>query len=109
MNKPTLPNAWPGLAKQEPETVEGDDAPLTDRELVEGILDELAGIRLVLVNHLRMMTIPPSIRDHVVVDEDGIISIPPTNPPLDPQPEAREARRAKFQAAVLTSKGNGNV
>jgi len=107
MNKPTLPPTWQGLAKPEPETIEGDDAPLTDREIMEGLLDELAGIRLVLVNHLRMMTIPPSIRDHVVVDEDGIISIPPTNPPLDPQPEARDARRAKFQAAI--NKGTGNA
>ena len=87
--------------------IEGDDSPLTDREIMEGLLDELAGIRLVLVNHLRMMTIPPSIRDHVVVDEDGVVSIPQTFPPLDPQPEARDARRAKFQAAI--AKGSGNV
>lgn len=107
MNKPTLPPAWQGLAKPEPETIEGDDAPLTDREIAEGILDELASIRLVLVNHLRMMTIPPGIRDHVIVDEDGIISIPPTNPSLDAQPEARDARRAKFQAAIAKASSNG--
>ena len=89
------------------DAIEGDDAPLTDREILEGLLDELAGIRLVLVNHLRMMTIPPSVRDHVVVDEDGVVSIPQTFPPLDPQPEARDARRAKFQAAI--NKGTGNV
>ena len=83
-----------------------DDLSLTDREILEGILDELGGIRLALVNAIRMQTIPPSIRDHVLVDEDGIISIPPTNPPLDPAPEAREARRAKFQSAI---KGAGNV
>jgi hypothetical protein len=87
--------------------IEGDDAPLTDREIMESLLDELAGIRLVLVNHLRMMTIPPSVRDHVVVDEDGVVSIPQTFPPLDPQPEARDARRAKFQAAI--NKGTGNA
>jgi len=84
-----------------------DEAPLTDREILEGLLDELAGIRLVLVNHLRMMTIPPSVRDHVVVDEDGVVSIPQTFPPLDPQPEARDARRAKFQAAI--AKGSTNA
>jgi hypothetical protein len=106
MNKPTLPPTWQGLAKPEPET-ESDDAPLSDREILEGLLDELAGIRLVLVNHLRMMTISPSIRDHVVVDEDGVVSIPQTFPPLDPQPEARDARRAKFQAAI--AKGSSNA
>jgi hypothetical protein len=87
--------------------IEGDDTPLTDREILEGLLDELAGIRLVLVNHLRMMTIPPSVRDHVVVDEDGVVSIPPTFPPLDLKSEEREARRAKFQAAI--AKGSSNV
>lgn len=83
-----------------------DDAPLTDREILEGILDELGGIRLALVNAIRMQTIPQSIRDHVIVDEDGIISIPPTTPPLDPAPDAREARRARFQASI---KGSSNV
>ncbi len=78
-----------------------DLPPLTDRELLEGMLDELAGIRLVLVNALRMQTIPPAIRDHVIVDEDGIISMGKTFPPLDPEPEARSARREKFQAAIL--------
>lgn len=88
-----------------------DLPPLTDREIFEGILDELAGIRLALVNMLRMQTIPESIRVHVVVDEDGIVSIPaPTHPPMGELPEVtRDARRAKFQAAVLTSKGQGNV
>lgn len=86
-------------------------APLTQDELFEGILDELGGIRIALVNLLRMQTIPEAIRPHVVVDEDGIISIPaPTHPPMGELPEAtREARRAKFQAAVLTNKGQGNV
>lgn len=85
--------------------------PLTQDELFEGILDELAGIRLALVNLIRMQTIPESIRAHVVVDEDGIVSIPaPTHPPMGELPEVtRDARRAKFQAAVLTSKGQGNV
>lgn len=88
-----------------------DLPPLTDREIMEGILDELAGIRLALVNMIRMQTIPESIRPHVVVDEDGIVSIPaPTHPPMGELPEVtRDARRAKFQAAVLTSKGQGNV
>lgn len=88
-----------------------DGGPLTDREILEGILDELAGIRLALVNLIRMQTIPESIRPHVVVDEDGIVSIPsPTHPPMGELPEVtRDARRAKFQAAVLTSKGQGNV
>ena len=75
-------------------------APLTQDELFEGILDELSGIRLVLVNFLRMQTINPAIRYAVVVDEDGIISIPPTHPPLEPV--NRDERRAKFQAAVKT-------
>jgi len=88
-----------------------DLPPLTDREILEGILDEMAGIRLALVNMIRMQTIPESIRVHVVVDEDGIVSIPaPTHPPMGELPEVtRDARRAKFQAAVLTSKGQGNV
>ena len=88
-----------------------DLPPLTDREILEGILDEMAGIRLALVNMIRMQTIPESIRPHVVVDEDGIVSIPaPTHPPMGDLPEVtRDARRAKFQAAVLTSKGSGNV
>ncbi len=85
-----------------------DLPPLTDREILEGILDELGGIRLVLVNFLRMQTIPESIRPHVVVDEDGIVR--PTHPPMGELPEVtRDARRAKFQAAVQTSKGSGNV
>lgn len=85
--------------------------PLTQDELFEGILDELAGIRLALVNLIRMQTIPESIRAHVVVDEDGIVSIPaPTHPPMGDLPEVtRDARRAKFQAAVQTSKGAGDV
>lgn len=85
--------------------------PLTQDELFEGILDELAGIRLALVNLIRMQTIPEAIRPHVVVDEDGIVSIPaPTHPPMGDLPEVtRDARRAKFQAAVQTSKGSGNV
>lgn len=85
--------------------------PLTQDELFEGILDELGGIRLALVNLIRMQTIPESIRPHVVVDEEGIVSIPaPTHPPMGDLPEVtRDARRAKFQAAVLTSKGGGNV
>ena len=109
MNKPTLPNAWSGLAADAPAET-SDDAPLTDREILEGILDELAGIRLALDNLLRMQTIPESIRPHVVVDEDGIVSIPaPTHPPMGDLPEVtRDARRAKFQAAILT-KGTGNV
>ena len=74
-------------------------APLTQDELFEAILDELAGIRVALVNAIRMQTIPPAIRDHVVVDEDGIISVPtPTHPPLEPA--GREERRARFQAAI---------
>ena len=73
--------------------------PLTQDELFEGILDELAGIRLALVNLIRMQTIPPAIRDHVIVDEDGVISVPaPTHPPLEPA--GREERRARFQAAI---------
>jgi hypothetical protein len=81
-----------------------DGGPLTDRELLEGILDELGGIRIALVNVLRMQTIPPMVRDHVIVDEDGVITIPaPTHPPFDDA--ARDARRAKFQAAIL--KGDG--
>lgn len=84
-----------------PTDTDTDDLPpLTDREILEGILDELAGIRLVLVNFLRMQTINPAIRYAVVVDEDGIISIPPTHPPLEPV--NRDERRAKFQAAVKT-------
>lgn len=85
--------------------------PLTQDELFEGILDELSGIRLALVNLIRMQTIPEAIRPHVVVDEDGIVSIPaPTHPPMGELPEVtRDARRAKFQAAVLTSKGGSNV
>jgi hypothetical protein len=83
-----------------PETdIPDDGSPLTDREILEGILDELGGIRLALVNAIRMQTIPPAIRDHVVVDEDGIISVPtPTHPPLEPA--GREERRARFQAAI---------
>ena len=74
-------------------------APLTQDELFEAILDELAGIRVALVNLIRMQTIPPAIRDHVIVDEDGVISVPaPTHPPLEPA--GREERRAKFQAAL---------
>lgn len=74
-------------------------APLTQDELFEAILDELAGIRVALVNAIRMQTIPPAIRDHVIVDEDGIISVPtPTHPPLEPA--GREERRARFQAAI---------
>jgi len=74
-------------------------APLTQDELFEAILDELAGIRVALVNLIRMQTIPPAIRDHVIVDEDGIISVPtPTHPPLEPA--GREERRARFQAAI---------
>ena len=74
-------------------------APLTQDELFEAILDELAGIRVALVNAIRMQTIPPAIRDHVIVDEDGIISVPtPTHPPLEPA--GREGRRARFQAAI---------
>lgn len=74
-------------------------APLTQDELFEGILDELSGIRVALVNLIRMQTIPESIRAHAVVDEDGIVSIPaPTHPPLEPA--GREERRAKFQAAL---------
>lgn len=73
--------------------------PLTQDELFEGILDELAGIRLALVNLIRMQTIPPAIRDHVIVDEDGVISVPtPTHPPLEPA--GRVERRARFQAAI---------
>lgn len=85
--------------------------PLTQDELFEGILDELAGIRLALVNMIRMQTIPEAIRPHVVVDEDGIVSIPaPTHPPMGDLPaDTREARRQKFQSAVLTSKGGSNV
>ena len=76
-----------------------DLPPLTDREILEGILDELGGIRLALVNAIRMQTIPLAIRDHVIVDEDGIISVPtPTHPPLEPA--GREGRRARFQAAI---------
>ena len=83
-----------------PTDTDTDDLPpLTDREILEGILDELGGIRLVLVNALRMQTIPPAIRDHVIVDEDGIIAIPPTHPPLEPTGDRAE-RRAKFQAAL---------
>lgn len=83
--------------------------PLTQDELFEGILDELSGIRLALVNLIRMQTIPEAIRPHVVVDEDGIVSIPaPTHPPMGDLPEVtRDARRAKFQAAI--AKGGGNV
>ena len=74
-------------------------SPLTQDELFEAILDELAGIRVALVNAIRMQTIPPAIRDHVIVDEDGIISVPtPTHPPLEPA--GREERRARFQAAI---------
>ena len=74
-------------------------APLTQDELFEAILDELAGIRVALVNLIRMQTIPPAIRDHVIVDEDGVISVPaPTHPPLEPA--GREERRARFQAAI---------
>lgn len=74
-------------------------APLTQDELFEAILDELAGIRVALVNLIRMQTIPPAIRDHVIVDEDGVISVPaPTHLPLEPA--GREERRAKFQAAL---------
>jgi hypothetical protein len=77
-----------------------DGSPLTDREILEGILDELGGIRLALVNALRMQTIPPAIRDHVIVDEDGVISVPaPTHPPLEPV-ASRDERRARFQAAI---------
>lgn len=73
--------------------------PLTQDELFEAILDELAGIRVALVNLIRMQTIPPAIRDHVIVDEDGVISVPvPTHPPLEPA--GREERRARFQAAI---------
>lgn len=83
-----------------------DLPPLTDREILEGILDELGGIRLALVNMTRMQTIPPGIRDHVIVDEDGVIAVPaPTHLPLEPA--GREERRAKFQAAI--TKGGGNV
>jgi len=81
-------------------------APLTQDELFEAILDELSGIRLALVNLIRMQTIPPAIRDHVIVDEDGVISVPaPTHPPLEPA--GREERRAKFQAAITKGVGNG--
>ncbi len=74
--------------------------PLTQDELFEGILDELAGIRLALVNLIRMQTIPESIRAHVVVDEDGIVSVPaPTHPPLEPV-TSRDERRARFQASI---------
>ena len=80
-------------------------SPLTQDELIEAILDELAGIRLALVNAIRMQTIPPAIRDHVIVDEDGIISVPtPTHPPLEPA--RREERRARFQASITNGGGN---
>ena len=75
-------------------------APLTQDELFEAILDELAGIRVALVNLIRMQTIPPAIRDHVIVDEDGVISVPaPTHPPLEPV-TSRDERRARFQASI---------
>lgn len=81
-------------------------SPLTQDELFESILDELAGIRVALVNLIRMQTIPPAIRDHVIVDEDGVISVPaPTHPPLEPA--GREERRAKFQAAITKGGSNG--
>jgi hypothetical protein len=83
-----------------PETDIDPVTPLTQDELFEGILDELAGIRLALVNAIRMQTIPPAIRDHVIVDEDGVISVPaPTHPPLEPV-ASRDERRARFQAAI---------
>lgn len=82
------------------DVIESDDIPpLTDREILEGILDELSGIRTALVSHLFMMTLPPAVRDTVKVDEDGNITIPPTYPPMGDE-DARAARRAKFQAAV---------
>lgn len=77
------------------------ETPLTDREILEGILDELAGIRAVLVSHLLMQTLPPMVRDTVKIDEDGNITIPPTYPPMNADDADRAAiRRAKFQAAV---------
>lgn len=83
------------------QVIDAELPPLTDREILEGILDELSGIRAALVSHLVMQTLPPMVRDTVKIDEDGNITIPPTYPPMNADDADRAAiRRAKFQAAV---------
>jgi len=58
-----------------------DDAPLTDEEFREALLDELSGIRVALVSALVMQTLPPHARDRVQVTEDGALFIPPPPAP----------------------------
>jgi hypothetical protein len=59
-----------------------DDAPLTEDEFREALLDELSGIRVALVSALVMQTLPPHARDRVQVTEGGELFVPP--PPAPP-------------------------
>jgi hypothetical protein len=68
----------PAPAESDP----ADEAPLTDDEFREALLDELSGIRVALVSALIIQTLPPHARDRVQVTESGELFIPP--PPAPP-------------------------
>jgi hypothetical protein len=61
-----------------------DEAPLTDEEFREALLDELSGIRVALVSALVMQTLPPHARDRVQVTESGELFVPPPPAPQVP-------------------------
>lgn len=61
------------------------NVPATDADLLRGALQQLAFFKLstpdkimanAALSALRMMTIPPHKRDHVIINPDGTISTP---------------------------------
>jgi len=67
-----------------------NEAPLTDEEFREAVLDELSGIRVALVSALIMQTLPPHARDRVRVTEDGALFVPPPPAAADEAPFAKK-------------------
>jgi hypothetical protein len=62
------------INKPDPEITE-----LTATAMLDAIADELAGLRVCAVSALRLMTMPPMMRDDWIIDDGGEMLFSPKN------------------------------